>query len=164
MCTLVRSKADVNNLALSCKHLIKVVCSWGRNGLNAIPPFPIKMHNVERMAPFTCHGKRSPTTRIRGLTMKMNQQSIVTNERTNDPLVTWKRRSRKGIPCYLDNKLLQHLLTSHFNQFAQSFRSLLSEFSWTTYQALKGIKNDILVKLEEKLVHGCPQETTCKEI
>lgn len=143
MHTSVRSKAYVNNLALSCKHLIKVVCSWGRKGLNAIPPFPIKMHKVERMAPFTCHGKRSPTMRIRGLTTKINQQSIVTNEITNDPLVTWKKkRSRKGIPCYWDNKLLQHLLTSHFNQFAQSFCSLLSEFSWTTYQALKGIKND----------------------
>lgn len=58
------------NLVLSCRHLTNVVCSCGRNGFKAIPPFLIMMVKVDKMALFTCQGNLSPIIRIRGLLSK----------------------------------------------------------------------------------------------
>jgi hypothetical protein len=55
------------NLVLSCRHLTKVVCSWGRKGFREMPPFLIMIVRVDKIALFTCHGKRSPIMRMRGL-------------------------------------------------------------------------------------------------
>ena len=50
----------------SARHLRKVVCSCGTKGLSPAPARASRMPSVLRMAALVCHGKRSPTMRIRG--------------------------------------------------------------------------------------------------
>lgn len=62
-----KSFKSVSDRVLSCRHLMNVVCNWGRKGFRAMPPFLIMIVKVDKMALLTCHGNRSPMIRIRGL-------------------------------------------------------------------------------------------------
>ena len=64
------------NLALSCRHLMNVVWSCGRNGFRAIPPLLIRMDNVDKIAALTCQVNLSPKIRMRGLDKNFGQRII----------------------------------------------------------------------------------------
>lgn len=50
----------------SGRHLRKVVCSWGTNGLSPAPLLPMTAPRARRMAALTDGENRSPTMRMRG--------------------------------------------------------------------------------------------------
>jgi hypothetical protein len=92
------------NLVLSCRHLTKVVWSWGRKGLSAIPPLLIMIERVDKIAALTCQGNLSPIILMRGL------QKIYLERDINN-----KSRLCKKVQCILSLKFdfLQVILRAY---------------------------------------------------